>query len=289
MADAPAPVPAEVLIPAAAPAPVSAAPAPEAVPHPVDVPTLLDAFNKEAPAPEVAPAPAADAAPAPEAPKPVDAAPAPEAPKPGETPAPEVAPKPEAPKPVEAAPAAIEWTELKIPETVKLDDATRAQFTGAIEGILVPKEGESRVQHAQRLLELHAEKAAEFVKDYDEKATRNQTKVFNDTRSQWAKDVMADERIGGAGYQTAMGAIARMRDMSISDHKIGTAEYKKDAADFDQFLRVTGAGDHPQFLKMLHRFARYFDEPAMPPPNPQPPKDLGVNPNKPKSLYANRS
>ena len=160
-----------------------------------------------------------------------------------------------------------------------------AKFTGTLDELLTPKEGETRPQVARKLLDLHAEKMAEYAAELQ----RDQIKQFNDTRAEWAKQVLADERIGGAGHQTAMGAIARMRDLSISDHKAGTPAYEKDAKEFDSFLRVTGAGDHPQFLKMLHRFARYFDEPAMPPSNPKPPPNLGQNPNRGKSLYAPRS
>ena len=82
---------------------------------------------------------------------------------------------------------------------------------------------------------------------------------------------------------TAMRAIARMRDMSVSDATPGSKQYEKDHAEYNDFLRVTGAGDHPSYLKQLHRFARYLDEPKLPPPNPKPVPGNGQRPSN--SLY----
>ena len=41
--------------------------------------------------------------------------------------------------------------------------------------------------------------------------------------------------------------------------------------------------------RQLHRFAKFFDEPALPPPNPKPPADIGRNPSQKRSLYAPKS
>ena len=79
-----------------------------------------------------------------------------------------------------------------------------------------------------------------------------------------------------------MGAIARMRDMLVSTAKPGTDQYKADHQELEQFLRVTGAGDHPVFLKMLHNAARWFDEPQAKdlPDNPRPPPNNGRAPGR---------
>lgn len=264
----PAPPVADVAPLAAAPvAPVAVDVAPPAAdPHPVEVPSLLDAFGKDKAAPE---------AKAPEAVPPVVDA------KPDAKPDAAQEAAPEAPPPAPVVPEKVEW-KFELPETLKADEPTMQRFTGVLDELLTPKEGETRVQAGQRLLELHNEKMTEYAQQLQ----RDQIKAFNDTRSEWQKQVLADERIGGAGHQTAMGAIARMRDLTISDHKAGSTEYQKDVAEFEHFLRITGAGDHPAYLKQLHRFARFFDEPALPPPNPKPPANIGQNPNR-RGLYAN--
>lgn len=127
----------------------------------------------------------------------------------------------------------------------------------------------------QELVNLHAD----AMKNFAEETLRNQHKAFNETRSKWANEVRADPELGGAGHQTAMTAVARMRDLFVAE---------KDLPAFNEFLRVTGAGDHPQFLKLLHNAARHFDEPPLPPPNPRPPKDIGKAPSsRMRDLYNN--
>ena len=55
------------------------------------------------------------------------------------------------------------------------------------------------------------------------------------------------------------------------------------------FAAMTGAGDHPLFLKLLHRAARYVDEPGLPPPSPKPPPGNGRAPSGGlRSIYAQR-
>ena len=53
-------------------------------------------------------------------------------------------------------------------------------------------------------------------------------------------------------------------------------------SEFQEFCRVTGAGNHPVFWHMLHNAARYLDEPQARnvPTEIKPPADIGRNPNK---------
>jgi len=258
---APAPVAPEPAVAAPAVEPVAAPAAPEVVPAapaaeapPAAEPTLLEAFDA-----------------AKEADKAKDAKPEakteakPEA-KPEEKvtePAKEAAP---------AEPAKLEPVEYKytLPETLKMDDALKGSLHEALDGFRSnPAEG------VQKLIDLHNQQ----MLAHDQHLRQEQVRVFNETRKDWRTKVMADEQIGGAGYQTSMGAIARMRDMAVPE---------ADRGDFESFLRVTGAGDHPAFLKMMHNFARFFDEPGLPPPNPQPTgKDGGRAPNRRAVMYDN--
>lgn len=237
-------------------------------PHPAEVPSLLETLGekKEEPKPTEPPKTEvkADAA---ETPKPAEEA------KPAE---PEVKPL------VEQAVAPVEW-KFELPPTLKADDARMTRFTGILDNILTPKEGETSVHAGQRLLDLHSE----AMTTYAEQVRADQIKAFNDTRAEWRKQVMADAQIGGAGHQTALGAIARMRDLTISDARPGTPQYDADAKEFNDFLRVTGAGDHPAYLRQLHRFARFLDEPPAPAAIPKPTPTNGIRPNG--GLYRNKA
>ncbi|MGC1300577.1 MAG: hypothetical protein WA869_36580, partial [Alloacidobacterium sp.] len=159
------------------------------------------------------------------------------------------------------------YTSFELPEGLSLDAEKMTAYTGVLGKYNLPQEA------GQELMNMHAE----AMQTYADHMMREQHRIFAETRENWTRQVMADPELGGAGHQTAMGAIARMRDLLVSE---------PDRPAFEEFLRVTGAGDHPAFLKVLHKVARYFDEPAMPPPNAKPTKTNGMAPNK-RGLYGN--
>lgn len=164
-------------------------------------------------------------------------------------------------KPVEpVVPAAVDY-KYELPASIKLDDMHRTELHSVLDAYRADP------SNVQPLIDLHNK----TMEDFAAQTRREQYKVFNETRAGWRKEVLADEEIGGSGHQTAMGAIARMRDLFVPE---------KDRPAFDEFLRVTGAGDHPSFLRMVHNSARYFDEPAPPPPNPKPSPSNGAKPGK---------
>lgn len=240
---APAANPEVVVAPAEVVAPVVAEPAAPAVvadpaAPPAVEPTLLqkfDADKKPAAKVEDKPVAAAD--------KPVVAA---------DKPADGVAD----PAAAAVAPEPIAY-EYALPETIKLDDTAKGEFHAALDALRAdPAKG------AQGLVDLHNKSMVEYA----DHLAREQHRVFGETRKSWATQVMADDELGGAGYQTTMGAIARMRDMLVP-------EARRDA--FNQMLTVTGVGDHPEFLRLLHSAARIYDEAPMPPPGPRPPADIG--------------
>lgn len=194
--------------------------------------------------------------------------------------------EPEAAKPAEAAPPTepVKF-EFKLPEALKTtpaDNQILQKFTTILGAPKSPQET------GQALLDLHAEAMEQYSGQVAKDTLAEQHRVFNRMRDNWSKDVLADPEIGGAGHRTAMSAIARARDMLVSSARPGTPKYQSDIKAFDDFLRITGAGDHPVFLKVLHNAARYFDEPALPPENAQPPKDNGKAPGKSaRVLYDN--
>ena len=282
--------------PAAAAAPVIAespvaVPAAQAVELVSERPSLLETFGKET-KPTDKPAAVSD--------KPVAASDKPkdEAVKPAEAAKPETKPeakaeakaelaKPEGDKPAEAAKpeplAAVEY-KYELPPTLKMDDALKGEVHTAFDAFRAdPAAG------AQALIDLHAKTMADYAESLQAEALKNQHKAFNDTRSNWNKDWLADEQIGGAGHVTAMRAIARMRDQFVSDDAPGTPKYQADLKSFEDFLRITGAGDHPAFGRFLHNVARAFDEPSLPPANPKPVPQKPPGGRKADALYTHPS
>ncbi len=149
-----------------------------------------------------------------------------------------------------------------------MDDATKTSFHSALDAFRAdPAKG------AQPLIDLHNT----TMQQYADHLSQEQHRVWNDTRRGWVTETMADEELGGAGYQTSMGAIARMRDLLVPESR---------RAAFEQMLSTTGVGDHPEFLRILHNAARIYDEAPMPPPGPRPPADIGKAPGRGlRSLY----
>ena len=266
---------------AAAPAPAPTPAAADAAPqHPSQIPSLLE----ELIAPGVRPtAEAAPAAVTPDGAKPVvegekkpaePAAAKSEAPKPGEAKPAETAPAVAAP----VAPAIV-VADLKLPEGFKAIPEQMEGFANLLGAADLPP-----MERAQKLLDLHTSALKDYATAYDKAAAEAQVRVFNETRAGWRKQIMADPQLGGSGYETASKAIARMRDMFVSRAEYGSTAWNADMKEFVDFLRSTGAGDHPAFHRMLHNVARVFDEPGMPPPNPKPPPDIGRNPNRPNGI-----
>lgn len=228
--------------------------------------TLLDKFDDKAKATSEAKPDATPEAPKVEA-KPEDAKPEE---KPADAPADEKPAEPvEEPKALDP----IAWFDgenaVKIPDTIKLDDATKGELTGALETLRAdPHKG------AQALIDLHAKSINQLA----EHMQSEQWRVFRDTNQDWITQVMADPILGGAGHDTAMAKVAIARDHLASSAKPGTPQYEADMTEFKNFLRITGAGNHPAFLRMMHNASRYVREAEPPPPGGKPPKDAGKNP-----------
>jgi len=252
---APAPAPAAPTAPAASEkvADKPAEPAPTAAAEPAPAPTLslLQQYDKEKAEAAAAKEPAAGATGAAAATEKPPEKPA-EAAKPAEAP-----PAAAAAAPEPAAPFEYKYT---LPETMKMDDGVKAEVHSAFDTFRTnPAEG------AQALVNLHEKRMQEFAKFMDSE----QRRIWGETRQQWANEVRSDPELGGSGYQTTMGAVARMRDLFVPEGR---------RAAFEQMLATTGVGDHPEFLRMLHQAARYYDEPGVPPPNPRPPATNGQRP-----------
>lgn len=170
--------------------------------------------------------------------------------------------KPEGEQPKVEEPAPLPPVEYKyeVPEGFEINDERKGEFHSALDAFRAnPAEG------IQPLLALHSKAVVEAIN----KVRGDQTELFNNTLVDWEKQIMADPEVGGAGYETAKRAVARVRDAAVP---------AKDLPDFEHFLRVTGAGSHPAFWRMLHNLAAYVDEPSDIPTNILPPKSIGKAP-----------
>lgn len=195
---------------------------PAAVAEPPDhskEPTLLEGFEIEKPPEPTAEAPKPDEAAKPEA----------EA-KPAETP--------------EAKPAPV-YEPFTLPEGVTAAPEQMAAYTETLGKFGVSQEA------GQALIDMHAK----AVQDLTTNSLAEQHRVFGEMRRDWRDRIKGDPELGGAGHDTAKGAVARMRDLLVPE---------KHRAEFNEFLSVTGAGDHPALWRLLHNAARMFDEPSIP-------------------------
>lgn len=226
-----------------------------------------------------APAEAVVAAPAPEVVvvtpasepivEPIVETPAPEAPKPEASlleQAGKDEPKPAEPeKPVEVAPPQPEppkaYEPFVLPEGLTAEPEKLAAFSD-----IASKHGIDQAT-AQSLVDMHTAQLTAFA----EGLRAEQQRAWGETKAGWRTAAMADPEIGGAGHQTAMTAIARMRDMLVPEQH---------RAAFTQMLNDTGTGNHPEMLRLLHNAARVFDEPGMPAAAYKPPTNNGKPPGR---------
>lgn len=163
--------------------------------------------------------------------------------------------KTEADKPKEEAPAAPEAPppvdyKFELPENVTLPDERRTEFLGVLDAFRADP------TNVQPLIDMHVAE----VNRQSEIIGQQQHDQFNETRKTWRDQIKADPEMGGSGFETTTRAVARMRDLLVSSHPIGTPEYDREAKEFNEAARITGFGDHPAIWRMLHNAARFLDE-----------------------------
>jgi hypothetical protein len=244
----------------AAPAAGTPAPAPASAPG-VAAPASAPAQAAAAPSEPPAVAPEPTGAPSPSAPEPTKPETAPAVklhtdiptllegagkPPEGEAVAPAVPQQP-APR------APIEYADFSLPDGFQANESMAA-FKEVASGSGLDQ------ATAQKLVDMHTS----TFRSYAESLLAEQHRVFAETRAGWREQVMKDEQLGGTSHPTTMAAIARMRDLLVD------AEHKQE---FDDMLRMTGVGDHPGFLRLVHNSARYFDEPTRPVQGAPPPNN----------------
>jgi hypothetical protein len=236
-------------------------------------PVVSDAAPSS-PAPAAAPAAEPAATPAPVAAEATPTEAAPEKPfehtsvetlleKPPETPAPvgeKAAPATETPPTTAVPPEPIKYEAWTFPEGVKTDEALLNNYNEILGEARVPQE------QGQKLIDLYNKSMEQAVKAMAE----DQHRVFAETRQTWQQQIKDDPGMGGPAFNTTVQRVARMRDLFVAP---------EDLPAFNDFLRTTGAGDHPAFWKFVNNVGLRFDEPS-PVAAHTPPPDAGRNPGR---------
>lgn len=142
--------------------------------------------------------------------------------------------KPEDKKPAEGAPEKYEA--FKAPEGYEFDEKGQAEATTLF------KELGLNQDQAQKLMDVYAAKAIEAQKD----ATESAATAYAEMRKSWQDEVKADPEIGKilpAVKATIGRALDSLGDKALTDN-------------FKAAMDLTGAGDHPAFVKAFYKLAQ---------------------------------
>ena len=253
MADEVKPIDADAAVPAVEAAPVAEVAAVEAAPEAktvAETPSLLEEAG-EVPVKEEAK----------EAPKEGETAEAAsEAEKPKEEAAKLEGEKPAEGEPVvEAEPVTlepIEWTKTyELPEAIVMDDTLKGRFHETLDAFRVdPTKG------VQPLIDLHHE----AMQNFSQKVFQEQQDTFLKTRETWRKQLATDEQFGGDKWEVRRPAIVITRNEVVSSAEPGSERYVKEWREFNEFCRITGAGDHPVMMRIIDNVAQKLQEPGIP-------------------------
>lgn len=167
--------------------------------------------------------------------------------KPAEVPKPEAKPDTllsEAPPPVEAP---IVYEPFKAPEGVTFDNESIGKFSELMGAAHVPQEA------AQKVLDLYTNEIARI--------TDVQKDIWNKTNEDWKSAIKADPEIGGNRLQTVL-----QTSRGLIERYGGSAEEK---AAVRQALALTGAGNHPEVVRLFYRIGKALGE-GSPVPAPTP-------------------
>jgi len=144
-------------------------------------------------------------------------------------------PKVDEPPKVDTPPVEpLTFEALKMPEGFTVDEDTSKSFVE-----LMNDDKLTTAERAQKLIEMQSSLLT--------KAGETLQKQWSDQQTAWQEEVRADPEIGGDKLEPALGKISQLLD------KYGSPELR---GVFD----ATGAGNHPQIVKFLHKIANDLSE-----------------------------
>lgn len=142
-------------------------------------------------------------------------------------------------KAADAKAEALKAIEIKVPEGTVINEEQLTKLKEIVADTTL-----SPSQRAQQLTDMHAT----IVKDLVE----GPVKLWMDTQAQWQATVKADPELGGAKQPEVEATIAKALD------SIGGKEAK---AMRDAFI-LTGAGNHPEIVRLMYRVGKLVSEAA---------------------------
>lgn len=139
-------------------------------------------------------------------------------------------------KKAEAKPGVPEKYEFKLPEGMELQEESAKQIDGMFREMGLSNE------HGQKLVDFYVEKLNEAIEA--------PSKFYADMRKGWVNELKADKDIGGKLPEVKVG-IGRMLN-SLGDKAL--------VKSFNEAMDLTGAGDHPAFVKLFNKIAERLTE-----------------------------
>lgn len=131
---------------------------------------------------------------------------------------------------------AIAKVEIKVPEGAVIDEKSM----GALKEILAEAKIPNDV--GQKLFDMHAAAVKDLVE--------GPVKLWMDTQAKWQATVKADPEMGGTNFSNVTETIAKAID------SIGG----KEAAAMREAFVFTGAGNHPEIVRLMYRMSKAFVE-----------------------------
>lgn len=146
----------------------------------------------------------------------------------------EAKPEADAKPEVKAAPETYEA--FKAPEGYEYDAKALEEVTPIF------KEARLSQESAQKLMDLYAAKSLEAIKD----AAEAGQKAYDEMQKSWRDATIADKDIGGKLPQVKVDI----------DRALNTLNDKPLVDEFKKAMDLTGAGNHPAFVKAFHKLAQ---------------------------------
>ena len=130
-----------------------------------------------------------------------------------------------------AAEAPLTAADITLPEGVTVDEASMASALEVMNAAdLSPKE------RLEKLISLQHEVMTRAAKESEDASL----KLWNDTQDQWRKEAQALPELGGAALPKTLATIKKGLEAVGADKSVFEA------------LDVTGAGNHPAIIRVLH-------------------------------------
>lgn len=137
----------------------------------------------------------------------------------------------------------------KAPESIATGAPENYEFKDLPQGFEVTDAAKAFFKDAQ-MSQAQADKAVKFYQDLAKEAAEAPFKLWDKMNSDWVKQVESDQEYKG-DMTNVRSTIAKFVD-SIGDAKLAT--------DLREAMDMTGAGNHPAFVKFMFRMAQQFTE-----------------------------